>query len=52
MIPFEELDRKFLPDFERRTVESADGPIRVLVAGDGPPLLMLHGDPQTHLCWH
>jgi len=23
-----------------------------LIAGNGPPLLMLHGDPQTHLCWH
>lgn len=23
-----------------------------LSAGNGPALLMLHGDPQTHLCWH
>lgn len=52
MIPFEELDQKLLPDFERSTVESAEGPIRVLIGGEGPPVLMLHGDPQTHLCWH
>jgi haloacetate dehalogenase len=22
------------------------------IAGNGPPLLMLHGYPQTHVCWH
>ena len=22
------------------------------VAGDGPPVLLLHGYPQTHACWH
>src|SRR6185312_12095175 len=22
------------------------------VAGDGPPVLLLHGFPQTHYCWH
>lgn len=26
--------------------------ILTLTAGTGPALLMLHGDPQTHLCWH
>ncbi|TRD22212.1 alpha/beta fold hydrolase [Palleronia caenipelagi] len=26
--------------------------VRVRQAGDGPPLLLLHGYPQTHLCWH
>jgi haloacetate dehalogenase len=26
--------------------------IRVRCAGDGPPLLLLHGYPQTHACWH
>ncbi|MFI5585929.1 alpha/beta fold hydrolase [Amycolatopsis sp. NPDC051758] len=31
----------------------ADGVrIRCAVAGDGPPLLLLHGYPQTHLIWH
>ena len=26
--------------------------IRTAVAGEGPPLLLLHGFPQTHLTWH
>ncbi|MEM8838382.1 MAG: alpha/beta hydrolase [Pseudomonadota bacterium] len=49
---FEEADRALLPGFERRFVETDDGAMLTLGAGDGPPLLMIHGDPQTHLCWH
>ena len=26
--------------------------IRVRIAGAGPPLLLLHGYPQTHAMWH
>ena len=26
--------------------------IRTAVGGQGPPLLLLHGHPQTHLTWH
>lgn len=26
--------------------------LRVRAAGSGPPILLLHGYPQTHLCWH
>ncbi len=26
--------------------------LRVRTAGAGPPLLLLHGYPQTHACWH
>jgi haloacetate dehalogenase len=26
--------------------------IRTAVGGSGPPLLLLHGHPQTHLTWH
>lgn len=49
---FEEADARLLPGFTRTFVDVGNGPVRVLTAGEGPPLLMLHGDPQTHLCWH
>lgn len=49
---FERADRMLLPRFERRSIEIGEGRILALVGGAGPPLLMLHGDPQTHLCWH
>jgi haloacetate dehalogenase len=26
--------------------------IRARVAGEGPPVLLLHGYPETHACWH
>lgn len=26
--------------------------IRTRFAGDGPPVLLLHGYPETHACWH
>ena len=39
--------------FSDQRVEGADGTsIRVRVGGDGPAVLLLHGYPQTHACWH
>lgn len=29
-----------------------DGEIYARIGGDGRPLLLLHGYPQTHACWH
>ena len=52
MTIFEEADARLLPGFERRWIETAQGKVLALVGGAGPALLMLHGDPQTHLCWH
>lgn len=52
MTIFEEADAKLLPGFRRQTVEVDGDRIMTLSAGYGPALLMLHGDPQTHLCWH
>ncbi|WP_419905149.1 alpha/beta fold hydrolase [Kiloniella sp.] len=52
MTLFEELDQKLLPGFERKLIAVDGKDVLTLVGGSGPPLLMLHGDPQTHLCWH
>lgn len=52
MTIFEHADAMLLSSFRRQWVEVANGKVLVLVAGSGPALLMLHGDPQTHLCWH
>jgi haloacetate dehalogenase len=38
--------------FEMRMVETSTGVIRARCAGDGPPLLLLHGHPETHVMWH
>ena len=34
------------------TVDTAQASIRVRHGGSGPPLLLLHGSPQTHVMWH
>ncbi len=38
--------------FERRWFEVGDVVIHGVVGGSGPPLLLLHGYPQTHAIWH
>ena len=42
----------FLPGFATRDIETTGARIRCAVGGSGPPLLLLHGHPQTHLTWH
>jgi haloacetate dehalogenase len=38
--------------FEYRDVAVGPTSYRPGVAGDGPPVLLLHGFPETHYCWH
>ncbi len=52
MTIFKDADAKLLPGFERRWIDVPGGRVLALVGGTGPAMLMLHGDPQTHLCWH
>ncbi len=42
----------FFSDFELTTHQVQDGRLRLRTAGSGPPLLLLHGNPQTHAMWH
>jgi haloacetate dehalogenase len=38
--------------FEGAELDTPRGVIHAQVGGDGPPLLLLHGFPQSHLMWH
>src|SRR3954451_14165958 len=38
--------------FTREDVPTARGAVRVRVGGAGPPVLLLHGYPETSLMWH
>jgi len=41
------------PGFVARTLTTDDGvQIQARTGGNGPPLLLLHGHPQTHAIWH
>jgi haloacetate dehalogenase len=42
----------FFPGFTLDEVMVKDGPIRLRRGGSGPPLLLLHGNPQTHAMWN
>ncbi|MGE5148374.1 MAG: alpha/beta fold hydrolase [Candidatus Eiseniibacteriota bacterium] len=42
-----------MPTFELLDITVGDGlTIRAATGGEGPPLLLLHGHPQTHVTWH
>lgn len=42
----------FLAEFDLSDVELENGiRLRVATGGNGPPLLLLHGHPQTHVTW-
>lgn len=38
--------------FEERRIATKDAEIFLRIGGAGPPLLLLHGYPQTHVMWH
>lgn len=42
----------FFDRFSLERVDVGDAMLRVRRGGSGPPLLMLHGHPQTHAMWH
>jgi haloacetate dehalogenase len=38
--------------FTTHSLQTARGHVFARVAGQGPPVLLLHGYPQTHVMWH
>jgi haloacetate dehalogenase len=38
--------------FERKRIKTSGAEIALVQGGGGPPLLLLHGYPQTHAIWH
>ncbi len=38
--------------FEQRRIETSECEINLVIGGAGPPLLLLHGYPQSHFMWH
>ena len=40
------------PGFDSRRVDGAGAALSLVVGGSGPPLLLVHGYPQTHAMWH
>ena len=42
----------FFRDFKESFLKIKKGNIRYKKGGNGPALLMLHGNPQTHVMWH
>jgi len=41
----------FFPGFTQRRIETSGASINLVTGGSGPPLLLLHGYPQTHAMW-
>lgn len=40
------------PGFQTRRVATSGAEINLVAAGSGPPLLLLHGFPESHVSWH
>ena len=43
---------EFLKDFTAERIAVSGGELRLRHGGNGPPLLLLHGNPQTHAMWN
>lgn len=43
---------ELFPGFESIRVETAEAGLFCRMGGSGPPLLLLHGYPQSHVIWH
>lgn len=47
-----EVDARFFPGFRTEKVRTSEALIHTVVGGSGPPVLLLHGAPQSRVSWH
>jgi haloacetate dehalogenase len=45
-------DEALFPGFRQMRLRTRETEIHLVVGGHGPPVLLLHGYPETHACWH
>src|SRR5580704_6521862 len=50
--PSADVAAKLFPGFVQTQVRTSGATIPVFHKGDGPPVLLLHGYPETHVTWH
>lgn len=43
---------ELLPGFTAHRIDTGAAEIHAVIGGSGPPLLLLHGNPLTHVTWH
>jgi haloacetate dehalogenase len=46
------IRRSLFDGFTSRFIAPRGATLRVMTKGDGPPLLLIHGHPETHVTWH
>jgi len=47
----EGISGRLFPDFQAQDIQTSEATIHLVTKGSGPPLLLLHGHPQTHVTW-
>jgi haloacetate dehalogenase len=45
------VDALFFPGFRTEKVQTSGAKIHAVIAGSGPPVLLLHGAPQSRVSW-
>jgi haloacetate dehalogenase len=45
-------DARLFPGFRVEKVKTSGATIHAVIGGNGPPVLLLHGAPQSHASWH